>query len=513
MCYNPENLGHLIRVTASHQGESFFMKQRRSGINAVLGGDFPHATGLCLLSFALVRVTYTLLVNLHATFEPGVDVAAFGVIMSVLGSSSRFAVDAIAVAVSGRVKVLGEKGWLVLTATALLVCGAVFETCAANGWFGGMAVFVVGAIFVPVGYELLLLLWHEFLVGLDFKTVKRLVLWKIGFDAVSVSLVFASPSASFVLCVVLPVVGGACLLNLKSHDVGSARSQKPWLRFKPKEHISLALGVFLLGMGFSFAQTAFHGALTGEAVQQAGPVADVAGRFATLFVMLAFLKALSDSRFELLFKGAALVSIIGFLFLFLPFAGSFFCFKTFIVVAAFLLEYAVLLATVYVAGYSLAPPIRIIAWGQLIMRVAGLVSMIVGLVLSPYLATGDGASILPYVVAIEIVLLAFAGMWLIRDQTMTKFLWGRGSVALGESGRPDDDASSKVARIAANHGLTEREREILLMLVEGRSIPYIKETLYISGNTVKTHVRHIYQKTCVHDRQELIDLFQGVERP
>jgi DNA-binding NarL/FixJ family response regulator len=51
------------------------------------------------------------------------------------------------------------------------------------------------------------------------------------------------------------------------------------------------------------------------------------------------------------------------------------------------------------------------------------------------------------------------------------------------------------------------------MLVEGRSIPYIKETLYISGNTVKTHVRHIYQKTCVHDRQELIDLFQGVERP
>lgn len=489
------------------------MKQGRSRFGAVLGGDFSLATGLCLLSFALVRVAYTLLVNLHATFESGVDIAVFGLIMSVLGPSCRFAVDAIVVAASGRVKVLGDKGWLVLTATALLVCGAVFETCSANGWLGGMAAFVVGAVFVSAGYELLLLLWHELLVGLNFETVKRLILWKVGFDAVFVSLTFSSPSSSFVSCIVLPVVGGACFLYLKSHDVGISHSQKPWLRFEPRDLTSVALGVFLLGMGFSFAQTAFHGALAGDGAQQAGPAADIAGRFATFFAMFALLRALSDSRFELLFKGAALVSIVGFLFLFLPFSGSFFCFKAFIVVAAFLLEYAVLLITVYVAGYSLAPPIRIIAWGQLIMRSAGLVSMIVGLVLAPYLATGDGSSILSYVVAVEIVLLAFAGMWLIRDQTMTKFLWGRGSAALGESGRPDDDASSRVARMAANHGLTEREREILLMLVEGRSIPYIKETLYISGNTVKTHVRHIYQKTCVHDRQELIDLFQGVERP
>lgn len=53
--------------------------------------------------------------------------------------------------------------------------------------------------------------------------------------------------------------------------------------------------------------------------------------------------------------------------------------------------------------------------------------------------------------------------------------------------------------------LTEREREILLMYCRGRSIPRISEELFISENTVKTHIRHIYNKTGIANKQLIID--------
>lgn len=62
--------------------------------------------------------------------------------------------------------------------------------------------------------------------------------------------------------------------------------------------------------------------------------------------------------------------------------------------------------------------------------------------------------------------------------------------------------------LATRYGLSEREVEILLLLLEKRSAPYIADQLFISGNTVKTHIRRIYEKTGVHSREELIDLFQ-----
>ena len=42
--------------------------------------------------------------------------------------------------------------------------------------------------------------------------------------------------------------------------------------------------------------------------------------------------------------------------------------------------------------------------------------------------------------------------------------------------------------------------------MRGRSVPYIRDELVISLNTVSTHVKHIYTKAAVHSRQELLDL-------
>lgn len=62
--------------------------------------------------------------------------------------------------------------------------------------------------------------------------------------------------------------------------------------------------------------------------------------------------------------------------------------------------------------------------------------------------------------------------------------------------------------MAERFGLTPRETEILGFLLEGRSHPYIRDELVISKSTVDTHVRHIYAKTGVSSKQELISLGQ-----
>ncbi len=63
--------------------------------------------------------------------------------------------------------------------------------------------------------------------------------------------------------------------------------------------------------------------------------------------------------------------------------------------------------------------------------------------------------------------------------------------------------------VAAEHGLSARETEIFLLLAQGRSRPYIRDSLYLSKNTVATHIRHIYEKLGIHSQQELIDMVEG----
>ncbi|OCA80918.1 response regulator transcription factor [Pseudobacillus wudalianchiensis] len=58
--------------------------------------------------------------------------------------------------------------------------------------------------------------------------------------------------------------------------------------------------------------------------------------------------------------------------------------------------------------------------------------------------------------------------------------------------------------------LTEREREVLLLIAQGKSNQEIADELYISLKTVKTHVSNILSKLEVNDRtQAVIYAFQN----
>ena len=72
---------------------------------------------------------------------------------------------------------------------------------------------------------------------------------------------------------------------------------------------------------------------------------------------------------------------------------------------------------------------------------------------------------------------------------------------------PGEPSVQDVVRLwSCERGLSAREEEVAALLLSGRNVPAISELLCISQSTVHTHVRHIYEKTGVHNRQELIDL-------
>lgn len=74
---------------------------------------------------------------------------------------------------------------------------------------------------------------------------------------------------------------------------------------------------------------------------------------------------------------------------------------------------------------------------------------------------------------------------------------------------PEIPATAEPPSDLDKFALSQREREVLMLLIKGRSGRFISEALNISSNTVKTHIRNIYGKLAVNDRQQLLSLFDN----
>lgn len=85
--------------------------------------------------------------------------------------------------------------------------------------------------------------------------------------------------------------------------------------------------------------------------------------------------------------------------------------------------------------------------------------------------------------------------------------------AADEAGEDPDTSQLEESceNVIRRFGLTPREGDVLRLLARGRTSPMIQEKLFLSHNTVKTHVRHIYAKMDIHSQQELIDIVEGAD--
>lgn len=64
--------------------------------------------------------------------------------------------------------------------------------------------------------------------------------------------------------------------------------------------------------------------------------------------------------------------------------------------------------------------------------------------------------------------------------------------------------ANRCVRLARDFDLTRREEDVLVLLAEGRTRSEMAKILFVSDNTVKTHMRNLYKKLKVGSKDELV---------
>ncbi|MFC2135492.1 LuxR C-terminal-related transcriptional regulator, partial [Bacteroidota bacterium] len=75
-----------------------------------------------------------------------------------------------------------------------------------------------------------------------------------------------------------------------------------------------------------------------------------------------------------------------------------------------------------------------------------------------------------------------------------------------------ENGKSTIEEIIEKYGLTDREGEIMELIIQGKSNKEIEAALYISLNTVRNHTHNLYKKLNVNGRGQMVGLILAANR-
>ncbi len=257
-------------------------------------------------------------------------------------------------------------------------------------------------------------------------------------------------------------------------------------------------------------------------------------------VFLAVLAFVANRTFDLTKTFRFAFPFIALLLVALPFTDANFdvFFQASLAFLSTIVNVSIMFLMIETAGVRQAPPVAVVASSMFIARAALLVSLIAGMVLNAQ-DDLDGTVRAMVLVVAGIYLLSMTLVLLTRKQgrrvagvsvSLTSedvaFNRPQAAAADGEAGEggvevrtvpePVNQVSqaspaptpleARAADLATKYHLTPREHEVVLLLAQGRSAPFIGNELGLATNTVRGYVQEAYAKLDVHSKQELIDL-------
>lgn len=109
---------------------------------------------------------------------------------------------------------------------------------------------------------------------------------------------------------------------------------------------------------------------------------------------------------------------------------------------------------------------------------------------------------------VSIVVLVIVAGYMFSDRDMTVFVEPPMPAELPSGLEPGEDLDARIRSIAADNGLSPRETDVFVLWATGHGAKSIQDKLSLSPATVKTHLRHIYEKCDVHSRGDILELIE-----
>lgn len=467
------------------------------------------------LCYAALRAWGTLAVGMHPLFKGSPDAASLAPVAIGAYFFARLAVDVAFLWRPPR-----GSGPLPVAGCAAMVAGCAAVFLAGNGLAGGLALFVAGAVACGAGLEALTLLLVGEVSRLPVGDIGAVVAAGAAMEAACSALYFAPSAAALGLCLALPFAAVASAPRVRRACEARASTLPKRDGLPPRAAVApVAVGVAMLFFGAHFLQNGLFGSVLQVGGGLGGPDgwawAAIAGRWGSVLVTLALLGQVRFYRFDTAFAVVAILAIVAFLMLPLGLDGSLLMFSVLSIAACCAATNVAVMMAAFFAGYVDARSLQVAGGGFAAMHAGHSLGVVVSTAISvllPRVGADGGAA---GVSAVAVVLLAVSGIWLLRERNVTILLWGTGSAGAGLAGAGAAGGGvglpGACAKAAMERGLTAREAQVLGLLAQGRSVPFIAELLLVSQSTVKTHIKHIYAKLGVHSRQELISLLRGGE--
>lgn len=389
------------------------------------------------------------------------------------------------------------------SAAACVFGSILFAASVAGGW--PTALVIAGIGLSALGGALLFLCWMSpftALVGHGLPgsifllaTACGTVLWFVT-TRIDATVAVAS-------LVVLPAVSGAMILLMPASCRTSERVAAPGRRMgrlplRKLFPLAFVAGLFIYELPVGFVTGTASMSTASASSESLFQTYAVYTLVIVLVAVVDYALARNERYSTLLYRFVVPVISIGLIALALVGAESRELASAMVLAGTILFEMFILTSLARISLAYRESPWRIFGFGGAVMELALLCSFVLGLLLA------GAASIWLTGIALALVFaFILAGSFDIPGKDLA-------TVAVEASDdRRTEGEGGRIDRFAQVYRLSKRETEVLALIARGRSVQAVADELFVSHSTVKTHVSHIYEKTGVGSRQDLLKLVDG----
>jgi DNA-binding CsgD family transcriptional regulator len=393
---------------------------------------------------------------------------------------------------------------LVLMVAAVLALFAA-PTLAEKG-VDSLVIFISAGVLIGIGDAVLLLLWARLCATLSLRTVYVYILVSYLIGLLCYTCIYLLPDF-MVAPLLLVFIAGTAFAVKHSVDVAepvNAEYSQPVF----KKTVSIlwrpifGTSIFCFMSGL-MSQIGGQGVIELSTMQQVSIIASLVAVVILLVPALFLSKPLSV---ENAYRIALPISAAGFLLvpsLWNGFGGV----SNALVNIGYLIADIILWCVIAdVTRDTKLPAALTFGLAQLALSVASILGVVIGVLNSTHISIQG--LVLTDIALVTIYLLSVASLFLFRGRMVPK--------------DKDEDVDNTPAVLHADEwykarclelgeaaGFTRREFDVLSLVGRGRSVPSTSKALFVSENTVKSHLKSIYQKLDVHSKQELMELIEA----